>query len=121
LIDAEKKSKLYPYVVSIVDSLCYITHAIGGIIEDYSAGLTVPQTPHQLKTLNQFILAKAFCGKLVAKDFNNEPAAVLLERIRQEKAKQEKHKQQKSMPSGNASINTTEASNYTPKQLDLGL
>ena len=38
-----------------------------------------------LAALNQSILAKAFRGELVPQDPNDEPAAVLLERIRQER------------------------------------
>jgi type I restriction enzyme S subunit len=40
--------------------------------------------------LTQSILAKAFRGELVPQDPNDEPAEVLLERIRQEKAQQQK-------------------------------
>lgn len=42
----------------------------------------------QAEVLRQAILKKAFCGQLVAQDENDEPAAVLLERIRAEKAGQ---------------------------------
>ncbi|NJP21511.1 MAG: hypothetical protein HC763_23725 [Hydrococcus sp. CRU_1_1] len=46
------------------------------------------QIQNNLETLiNQSILAKAFRGELVPQDPNDEPASVLLERIRQEKAK----------------------------------
>ena len=38
--------------------------------------------------LRQSILKKAFSGKLVEQDLNDEPASVLLERIKAEKAKQ---------------------------------
>jgi len=40
-----------------------------------------------LSTLNQSILAKAFRGELVPQDPNDEPASVLLERIRAEREK----------------------------------
>jgi type I restriction enzyme S subunit len=40
------------------------------------------QYSQKLNTLNQSILAKAFRGELVAQDPNDEPAAVLLERIK---------------------------------------
>ena len=40
--------------------------------------------------LTQSILAKAFSGELVPQDPNDEPASVLLERIKQERAKTEK-------------------------------
>lgn len=45
-----------------------------------------------VERLTQAILAKAFRGELVPQDPNDEPASVLLERIRQEKAKLEKEK-----------------------------
>lgn len=45
--------------------------------------------------LTQSILAKAFRGELVPQDPNDEPASVLLERIKQERAKNEKGKKKK--------------------------
>lgn len=45
------------------------------------------QYSQTLNTLNQSILAKAFKGELVPQDPNDEPAAVLLERIKAEKGK----------------------------------
>ena len=39
------------------------------------------------ETLRQSILKKAFSGQLVEQDPNDEPASILLERIRAEKAK----------------------------------
>ena len=46
--------------------------------------------------LTQSILAKAFCGELVAQDPNDEPASILLEKIKKEKlenkAQEEKNK-----------------------------
>jgi len=45
-----------------------------------------------LEKLTQSILAKAFRGELVPQDPNDEPASVLLERIKQERAKKEKDK-----------------------------
>jgi type I restriction enzyme S subunit len=45
----------------------------------------VEQSLAQAGRLRQSILKKAFEGKLVAQDANDEPAGVLLERIRQQK------------------------------------
>jgi type I restriction enzyme, S subunit len=47
------------------------------------------QAEANLDTLNQSILAKAFRGELVPQDPNDEPASVLLERIKAERVKQE--------------------------------
>ncbi len=44
---------------------------------------------------HQSILAKAFRGKLVPQDSNYEPASVLLERIRAERAQAEAEKKPK--------------------------
>ncbi len=48
---------------------------------------TAGQSLAQVERLRQSILKKAFEGRLVAQDANDEPAGVLLERIRQEKAR----------------------------------
>ncbi len=53
-------------------------------IEAFGAG--VESTFDRLSTLDQSILAKAFRGELVPQDPNDEPASVLLERIRAERA-----------------------------------
>ena len=45
------------------------------------------QAELDLETLNQSILAKAFRGELVPQDPNDEPASVLLERIKEERDK----------------------------------
>ena len=45
------------------------------------------QAEINLETLNQSILAEAFRGELVSQDPNDEPASVLLERIREERDK----------------------------------
>jgi len=47
----------------------------------------------QSQSLRQSILKSAFKGKLVPQDPNDEPASVLLERIKSEKAKSKKSKQ----------------------------
>jgi hypothetical protein len=46
---------------------------------------TLATALQQSAALRQSILKKAFCGQLVKQDKNDEPAAVLLERIRAEK------------------------------------
>ena len=48
----------------------------------------IEQNLQKLEGLRQSILKKAFSGKLVAQDPNDEPASVLLERIRSEKEPQ---------------------------------
>ncbi|WP_156926950.1 hypothetical protein [Azospirillum halopraeferens] len=53
-------------------------------IEAFGAG--VESMFDRLSTLDQSILAKAFRGELVPQDPNDEPASVLLERIRAERA-----------------------------------
>lgn len=52
----------------------------------------------QVDRLTQSILAKAFRGELVPQDENDEPAAVLLERIRAERAKTEPKSRRKAAP-----------------------
>ena len=50
------------------------------------------------KSLRQSILKKAFSGQLVEQDPNDEPAAVLLERIKAEKATQAKDRKHTRKP-----------------------
>lgn len=51
---------------------------------------TITHSLQQAEALRQSILKKAFSGQLVAQDPNDEPASVLLERIRAERAAQPK-------------------------------
>jgi type I restriction enzyme S subunit len=57
---------------------------------------TISQSLHQTSSIRQSILKKAFQGKLVPQDPNDEPASILLERIKAEKnskIKKEKYQQ----------------------------
>ncbi len=53
---------------------------------------TVAQSIAQGQRLRQSILKKGFEGRLVAQDPNDEPAGVMLEKIRQQKQIREKNK-----------------------------
>lgn len=64
-------------IVSVVSSSLENANALGEHVR--FGRLSVGQ-------LNQSILAKAFRGELVPQDPNDEPASVLLERIRAERA-----------------------------------
>lgn len=48
---------------------------------------------HRLDNLDQSILARAFHGELVPQDLDDEPASVLLERIREERAEEQSRRQ----------------------------
>ena len=60
------------------------------VVDSYDAALQDSQ--QLLPSLNQSILAKAFRGELVPQDPSDEPASVLLERIRAERAQAEAEK-----------------------------
>lgn len=53
------------------------------VVEDFEK--TITHSLQQAEALRQSILKKAFSGQLVAQDANDEPASVLLERIKAEK------------------------------------
>ena len=62
---------------------------------------TIFDRPEKVKKLREYILNLAVRGKLVEQDENDEPASVLLERIRDEKnrlVKEKKIKKEKTLP-----------------------
>lgn len=76
----------------------------------------------QLDQLDQSILAKAFRGELVPQDPNDEPASILLERIRAERAKLQTETAKKSTPKTSAQrIKKTQPQQEESVQLELGL
>ncbi|BAZ03260.1 restriction modification system DNA specificity subunit (plasmid) [Tolypothrix tenuis PCC 7101] len=73
-------------------------------------------------TLDQSILAKAFRGELVPQDPNDEPASVLLERIREERAKLQTKTAKKSTTKTSARrTKKTHPQEEESVQLELGL
>ncbi|MDB9536609.1 restriction endonuclease subunit S [Dolichospermum planctonicum CS-1226] len=67
--------------IEIVNCIKYLLHKVELIMENYQ------QATEKLEKLNQSILSKAFRGELVPQDPEDEPASVLLERIRAEREK----------------------------------
>ncbi|WP_243238631.1 hypothetical protein [Romboutsia sp. 1001713B170207_170306_H8] len=68
------------------------------LLEEFS---TIFDRPEKVKKLREYILSLAVRGKLVEQDENDEPANVLLERIREEKdrlVKEKKIKKEKPLP-----------------------
>ena len=61
-------------------------------IIDHMTDIVGDELPRS-QSLRQSILKRAFEGKLVSQNPNDEPASVLLERIKTEKVKQKKSKQ----------------------------
>jgi type I restriction enzyme S subunit len=89
-INGEKlQSYPFPYcslaeqceVVRMLDEKLSLTDRL---MQEIDAGLA------KSAALRQSILQQAFSGQLVAQDLNDEPASVLLERIKAEKAEQNK-------------------------------
>lgn len=62
----------------------------------YQAEIIIDQNLEKAETLKQSIFKRAFEGKLVPQDPNDEPAEKLLERIKAEKQKEEKTKTKRS-------------------------
>jgi len=68
-----------------------VTQKIESVLSDIDQlEQTITHSLQQAEALRQSILKKAFSGQLVAQDPNDEPASVLLERIRAERAAQPK-------------------------------
>lgn len=75
-----------------------------------------------LNQLDQSTLAKAFRGELVPQDPDDEPASVLLEHIRAERAKlQTKAAKKSTPPTGGRRSKKTSQQEAEPVQLELGL
>ena len=107
-----------PPVDEQIEIVARITGQLAGIarIEEQ-----VSSYNEDLDQLDQSILAKAFRGELVRQDPNDESAAALLARIREQKTQQTeaaKHKQKTSMPQRGNKM-SEESSRLTPQQLTL--
>jgi type I restriction enzyme S subunit len=107
-----------PPVDEQIEIVARITRQLAGIarIEEQ-----VSSYNEDLDQLDQSILAKAFRGELVRQDPNDESAAALLARIREQKTQQTeaaKHKQKTSMPQRGNKM-SEESSRLTPQQLTL--
>ena len=86
-----------------------------------SLKLEIPELAGEMDQLTQSILAKAFRGELVPQDPNDEPASVLLSRIREQRAQQaEATKGKKKTATTQRGIKTgKQSSKLTPQQLTL--
>ena len=79
-----------------------IARILNKIFERFdSAGDFVNEAYKINKKLNQSIVSKAFRGELVPQDPNDEPASILLERIRQKKSRKPEGQKAKAKQRGN--------------------
>lgn len=99
--------------------LALISRAFSGV--DYIADFVQVSLPPVLDQLDQSILAKAFRGELVPQDPNDEPASVLLARIREQRAQQaEATKSKKKTATTHREIKAgKQSSKLVPQQLIL--
>lgn len=99
-------SKLSPILIPLppYEEMVEINRRVTGLLRGSSVVDSILGTSvDQLGKLDQSILAKAFRGDLVPQDPTDEPAAVLLERIRAEKASQEPKRKGRRSPPAKAS------------------
>ena len=76
-----------PFPVAPLGEMERIVAEIGRLLSTYSASeLAIETNLKRAERLRQAILKRAFMGRLVPQDPDDEPAAVLLERIKTEKA-----------------------------------
>lgn len=78
-------------VCSLIEQLTIVQELESKLSEADQLDQTLATALQQAEALRQSILKKAFCGQLVPQDQNDEPAAVLLERIRAAQGKAKKN------------------------------
>ena len=83
-----KDLEIAPFpVCSLAEQLKIVQELESKLSEADQLDQTLATALQQADALRQSILKKAFCGQLVEQDANDEPAAVLLERIRAERVR----------------------------------
>jgi type I restriction enzyme, S subunit len=104
----EESKEITRLLTELIDGAFHIDEVVASLIE-------------QIDQLDESILAKAFRGELVAQDPSDEPASMLLERIRAQQTQQAypikgNKKISKSQPGSNTG---KKSSRLTPQQLTL--